>query len=71
MDDILDEAMAISRTYKTYMWKRSEPVYLNTGLQFCPEIQTKRQDTQHDCLPRLLDVGDKGIEIVYGEEKNI
>jgi hypothetical protein len=54
-----------------YMCKRSEPVYLNTGLQFCPEIQTKRQDTQHDCLPRLLGDGDKGIEIAYGEEKHI
>jgi hypothetical protein len=61
--------MAISRTHKTYTCKRSEPVYLNTGLQFGPEIQTKRQDTQHDCLPSLLDVGDKGFEIVYGEEK--
>ncbi len=69
VDDILDEAKAISRTYKTYMCKRSEPVYLNTGLQFCAEIRTKRQDTLHDCLPRLLGDGDKGIEIAYGEEK--
>jgi hypothetical protein len=32
-----------------------------------PETPTKRQATQHGCLPRLLDDGDKGIEIVYGE----
>jgi hypothetical protein len=30
---------------------------------------TKRQATQHDCLPSLLGSGDKGIEIVYGEKK--
>ncbi len=28
------------------------------------------QATQHDYLPSLLGDGDKGIEIVYGEEKN-
>jgi hypothetical protein len=26
--------------------------------------------TQHGCLPSLLGNGDKGIERVYGEEKN-
>jgi hypothetical protein len=31
----------------------------------------KRQATHHGCLPSLLGGGDKGIEIVYGEEKNI
>jgi hypothetical protein len=31
----------------------------------------KRQATQHGCLPRLLGEVDKGIEIVYGEEKHI
>ncbi len=30
---------------------------------------TKRQATQHDCLPSLLNDGDKGIEYRYGEEK--
>jgi hypothetical protein len=30
-----------------------------------------RQSTQHGCLPSLLGDGDKGTEIVYGEEKNI
>jgi len=35
------------------------------------ETHTKRQATQHDCLLSLLDDGDKGIEIVYGEEKYI
>jgi hypothetical protein len=35
------------------------------------ETHTKRQATQHDCLPSLLGDEDKGIEIVYGEEKNI
>jgi hypothetical protein len=36
-----------------------------------PETDTKKQATQHGCLPSLLDDGDKEIEIVYGEEKNI
>ncbi len=35
------------------------------------ETHTKRQATQHGCLPSLLGDGDKGIEIVFGEEKNI
>jgi hypothetical protein len=30
-----------------------------------------RQVTQLGCLPSLLSDGDKGIEIVYGAEKNI
>ncbi len=34
-----------------------------------PETYTKRQATQHGCLPSLLGDGDKGIEIVYDEEK--
>ncbi len=36
-----------------------------------PEIHTKRKATQHGCLPNLLGDGDKGIEIVYGEEEKI
>jgi hypothetical protein len=36
-----------------------------------PETRSKRQATQHGCLPRLLGDGDKGIEIVFGEGKNI
>jgi hypothetical protein len=31
----------------------------------------KREATQHGCLPSLLGDGDKGNEIVYGEETNI
>jgi hypothetical protein len=38
-----------------------------------PEVETethfKRQATLHDCLPSLLGDGDKGIKIVYDEEK--
>ncbi len=34
-----------------------------------PETPIKRQATQHGCLHRLLVDWDKGIEIVYGEEK--
>ncbi len=30
-----------------------------------PETHSKRQATQHDCLPSLLGDGDKGIETVY------
>ncbi len=36
-----------------------------------PERHTKRHVTQHGSLPSLLGDGDKGIRIVYGEEKNI
>ncbi len=42
------------------------------GLRFeyeRPKTRTKRQATQHGCLPRLLGDGAKRIEIVYGEEK--
>jgi hypothetical protein len=35
------------------------------------DTQTKRQATQHDCLPSFLGDEDKGIEKVYYEEKNI
>jgi hypothetical protein len=35
------------------------------------KAHTKRQATQHGCLPGFLDIGDTGIEIVYDEEKNI
>jgi hypothetical protein len=34
-----------------------------------PETHTKRQATQQGCRLSLLGVGDKGIEIVYDEEK--
>ncbi len=33
--------------------------------------QDQRQATQHGYLPGLLGDGDKRIEILYGEEKNI
>jgi hypothetical protein len=33
-----------------------------------PETHTKRQATQHGCLPSLLGDGDKVIEIVCGEK---
>ncbi len=36
-----------------------------------PETYTKRRATQHNCRLSLLDDGDKGIEIVNGEEKYI
>ncbi len=36
-----------------------------------PQAHTKRQATQHGCLPSLLGDRDKGIEIESGEEKNI
>jgi len=36
-----------------------------------PETQTKRQATQHGCLPSLLSDGDKGIATVCGEDKII
>jgi hypothetical protein len=32
---------------------------------------TKGQATQHGCLPSFLGDGDKEIELVYGDEKNI
>jgi hypothetical protein len=41
------------------------------GRLAAPETPTKRQATQHSCLPSLLGDGDEGIEKVYGEENNI
>ncbi len=38
---------------------------LGTGSLAYTETHTKRQATQHGCLPRLLRYGDKGIEIEY------
>jgi hypothetical protein len=35
------------------------------------ESYTKSQTTQHGCLPSLLGDGDKGIELLCGEGKNI
>jgi hypothetical protein len=35
------------------------------------QIRTKRQATQHGCLPSLLGDGDKEIEKVKGKEINI
>jgi hypothetical protein len=35
------------------------------------ETHTKRQETEHGCLPSLLGDREKGIEIVYGGGKNI
>jgi hypothetical protein len=34
-----------------------------------PETHTRRQATQHGCMPSLLGDGDKVMEKVYGEEK--
>jgi hypothetical protein len=41
------------------------------GLQDVHQIEThtKRQATQHSCLPSLLGDGNTGTEIVYGERK--
>jgi hypothetical protein len=44
---------------------------LNCSMIMNRDAHYKRQATQHDCLPSLLDDGDKGIETVYGEEKNV
>jgi hypothetical protein len=46
--------------------------FLFEGSKVCqwrPETHTKRQAAQLGRLPSLLDDGDKGIEIVHGEEK--
>jgi hypothetical protein len=46
------------------------PTYTGSSYRKRPETHNKRQATLHDCLsPWLLGDGDKGIEIVYGEEK--
>jgi hypothetical protein len=36
-----------------------------------PETLSKRQATQHGCLPSLLGDRNNGIEIVYGDEITI
>jgi hypothetical protein len=50
------------------------PVHIQVFFQqLYPETRTrtKRLATQQGCLPSLLGDGEKGIEIAYGEEKNI
>jgi hypothetical protein len=53
----------------------SNSVRLPASLRHIPgtgsETHTKRQATQHGSLTSLLGDVDKGIEIVYGEEKKI
>jgi hypothetical protein len=56
-------------TYATEPYGRQRPLHLRKLPK--PEKHTKRQATQHGCLPSFLDDGDKWIEIVYAEEKNI
>jgi hypothetical protein len=48
-------------------------IYRNCGTRmgFYQRLNSKKQATQHGCLPSWLGDGDKGIKIVYGEEKNI
>ncbi len=41
----------------------------NSVGHYWPETQTKRNATQHDCLPSLLGDGEKRIKIIYGEKK--
>jgi hypothetical protein len=53
---------------KTYIFLTVDPVWAERG---SPETHTKRQATQHGCLPSLLGHGDKGIEIVWGKRQNI
>ncbi len=43
---------------------------LLTDPKCCPLTHTKRQATQHDCLPSLLGYGNKLIEKVYGPGEN-
>jgi hypothetical protein len=50
--------------YELCIWCAFFPVYKAEI-----ETHTKAQATQHGWLPSLLVYGDKGIEIVYGEEK--
>jgi hypothetical protein len=67
--------------HKTYMYlysKRIEPkicirqvAFVYLILKGWPETHIKRQATLHGCLLSLLGGGDKGIETVYGNEKNI
>jgi hypothetical protein len=42
---------------------------MERGHEGYPETYTKRQATQHGCLPSLLGERHKENEIVYGEEK--
>ncbi len=62
-----------SRHSKTPKWSLSDRVCIqltDAGGWGYVGIHTKRQATQHGCLPSLHD-GDWGIEIVYGEGKQI
>ncbi len=54
----LNKILPRSKSERNQLWKLYK------------ETHTKRQATQHGSLPSLLGGGDKGIEIMYGEEKN-
>jgi hypothetical protein len=65
--------MSIRTTNKVFVlcWSASFN-FKSRGLRgFLPKTHTKRQVIQPGCMPSLLGDGDKGINIVYGEEKNI
>jgi hypothetical protein len=53
---------------KSHTWA---PLKTTQWSYYQRHIGTKRQATQHGCLRSLLGDGYKGIEILYGEEKNI
>jgi hypothetical protein len=59
------------------MTERAFPHTFNTSATLVPiqpsltQTHTKRQADQHDCLSSLLGDEEKGVEIVYGEGKNI
>jgi hypothetical protein len=60
-------------THRHYAFELKQGVgkYGNGKSYNIPQTHIKRQATLQDCLPSLVGDGDKWIEIVHGEEKNI
>ncbi len=58
---ILQTAITLGRRWDRKSFQYSTVLYLKT--------HTNKPATQHGCLPCLLGDGEKGTELVYGDEK--
>jgi hypothetical protein len=68
--NILKKHNIFLKRYFRYSYKNMLSLESCDVIKKClPETHSKRQATQHDGLPSLLDEGDTGIVIVYDEEK--
>jgi hypothetical protein len=70
LDRVEEEVLAYNRQVYTSGCSSNCYRYGSDAAKTKQETHSKRQATQHGCLPSLLGDGDKGIELEYGEEIN-